>query len=183
MRLLLPLLLATLLSACTHTYYKEMKTSVDELSAMKTFMWENPNTDTGNSNEAVFDRAFEKSFTAQLHNKGYRSVTENPDFLVDYRISVVPSSITPTSISEEHGGWRIGENGEPVYEGWNRPEGRSELIERGLVILTITRTLDNAIVWQAGAARTVSYEDSKGTFEGHASSSAKRIGRDLPKAK
>lgn len=183
MRVLLSILLVTALTACSQTYYQEMQTSADEMSALKTFSWENT-ASLGNKNQDIFDKAFRESLSAHLQNKGYEEVASEPQLTVDYRISILPQEAVPAGDASHGVGWRLGDNGEPIYEGWNNPTGVSDIYQRGLIILTVSRASDNAIVWQAGTARVVNEETAdKNKLKTLASRFARHLASKLPKAK
>lgn len=184
MRLFSPLLLitflATCLSACNPVAYKEMQTSSTKLEGLKTFQWE-PIVASDSKNQDAFDEAFRAAITAQLHNKGYVSASDNADFTVDYRISMIPVE-DPAANDAPGLGWHLDEAGEPVYDGWEQPMGMVSLIQRGLVILTLTRNSDESIAWQAGASRKIETEESATTFKVHANKLAAKLGKEIPKA-
>lgn len=182
MRILISLMLMLGLAACSQTYYREMQTAADDMSALKTFSWENTAA-TGSETQDIFDKAFRESLSAHLQNKGYEEVSGNADMTVDYRISVIPAEAVPADDATAGIGWRLDETGEPVYEGWDHPTGMTELYQRGLLILTMTRASDKSIVWQAGIARVVDGEGDASQLKMHASRSARRLSRSLPSQK
>lgn len=182
MRLLISLLLMIGLTACSQTYYREMQTSADDMSALKTFSWEST-ASTGSKIQDTFDTAFRDSMGAHLQNKGYTEVGKDADMIVDYRISVIPSEAIPASDTTAGLGWRLDSAGQPIYEAWDRPAGMTELYQRGLLILTMTRSSDKSIVWQAGIARVVDGEGKVDKLKVHASRSARKLARSLPKQK
>ena len=105
----------------------------------------------------------------------------NADLTVDYRISMIP--VEDPAVNEAPGlGWHLDETGEPVYDGWEHPTGMDSLMQRGLVILTLTRNSDESIAWQAGASRKMETEESTSTFKSHANKLAHKLGREIPKA-
>jgi Domain of unknown function (DUF4136) len=180
MRLLISLFLIMGLSACSQTYYKEMQTAADDLSALKTFRWETT-ASSGSKIQDTFDQAFRESLGAHLQNKGYNEVGADADISVDYRISVIPAEAIPASDNTAGLGWRLDEAGQPIYEAWDHPAGMTELYQRGLLILTLTRNSDKAIVWQAGIARVIDGEGHIDQLKMHASRSARKLARSLPK--
>lgn len=184
MRLFSPLLLITFLaaclSACNPVAYKGMETSPTNLQGLKTFQWE-PVIASDSKNQDAFDQAFREAITAQLHNKGYVSATDNADLTVDYRISMIPVE-DPAANNSPGLGWHLDGAGEPVYDGWEQPAGMDSLMQRGLVILTLTRNSDEAIAWQAGASRKIEPEESESTFKAHANKLASKLGKEIPKA-
>jgi len=182
MRLLISLFLITCLSACSQTYYREMQTSADDMSALKTFGWETT-APSGSKMQDTFDSAFRESLSAHLQNKGYSETSGDADMSVDYRISVIPSEAIPASDNTAGMGWRLDDAGQPIYEAWDHPAGMTELYQRGLLILTFTRTSDKAIVWQAGIARVVDGEGQVDKLKMHASRSARQLARSLPAQK
>ncbi|MGH1371779.1 MAG: DUF4136 domain-containing protein [Cellvibrionaceae bacterium] len=182
MRLLISLVLMIGLSACSQTYYREMQTAADDMSALKTFSWETTAT-TGSKIQDTFDTAFRDSMSAHLQNKGYTEVGDNADMTVDYRISVIPAEAIPASDNTAGLGWRLDDAGQPIYEAWDHPAGMTELYQRGLLILTVTRSSDKSIVWQAGIARVVDGEGEIDKLKMHASRSARKLARSLPKQK
>ncbi|WP_439134616.1 DUF4136 domain-containing protein [Pseudomaricurvus sp.] len=184
MRLFSPLLfitfLAATLSACNPVAYKGMETSPAKLQGLKTFQWE-PVIASDSKNQDAFDQAFREAMTAHLHNKGYVSAKDNADLTVDYRISMIP--VEDPAVNNSPGlGWHLDETGEPVYDGWEHPTGMDSLMQRGLVILTLTRNSDESIAWQAGASRKIETEESASTFKSHASKLAAKLGKEIPKA-
>ncbi len=180
---LMSALLLGLLSACTNVTYQQMQTSAAELSALDSFRWENTSTSTDDT-ERAFYRAFEDSFAAQLHNKGYRTANEGEtaDFRVDYRISVVPQTLNQDALPGTSQQWELDETGEPVYTTGNQAAPINQLIQQGLLILTLTRNSDNSIVWQAGVSGKIDDNENMASFYSLAEHFAQRLGKELPRA-
>ncbi len=182
MRLFISLLLVLGLSACSQTQYREMQTATDDLAQLKTFSWETTAT-TGDEAMDAFDSAFRDSMSAHLQNKGYQEVADKADMKVDYRISIMPASAVPAGDTGNGIGWHLDDAGQPIYDGWNNNSGVNDFYQRGLVILTLSRSNDKKIVWQAAVARVVDGEGEVSQVKQHASRMSRRLGRSIPSAK
>lgn len=181
MRLFIALLLILGLSACSQTQYREMQTAPDDLTPLNTFSWETTAV-TGNTAMDAFDTAFRNSMSAYLQNKGYREVTDKADLKVDYRISIVPASAVPAGDTGNGIGWYLDDAGQPIYDGWNTNSGVSDFYQRGLIILTLSRSSDKKIVWQAAATRVVDGTGEITQVEQHANRMSRRLSRSIPSA-
>lgn len=182
MRLFISLLLVLGLSACSQTQYRQMQTSSDDLAKLKTFSWESTAT-TGDKAMDTFGSAFRDGMSAHLQNKGYQEVADKADMTVDYRISIMPASAVSAGDTGNGIGWHLDDAGQPIYDGWNSNSGVSDFYQRGLVILTLSRSSDKKIVWQAAVARVVDGEGDVTQVEQHASRMSRRLGRSIPNAK
>lgn len=144
-------LLITLV-ACTPIRYYEIKAASPELKNLNSFRWETPAlTAADGANAHEFDSKFRAAVAKGLKEKGYVAGGNNADLIVDYRISVV----TRPGIEEPAHGphWSQDETGNFYFTGWDEPQGTGNMLEHGVVTLSLRATQSKDLLWEGGVSK------------------------------
>lgn len=144
-------LLLTLV-ACTPIRYYEIQAASPALKNLNTYRWEAAAlTAADGANAYEFDSKFRATVESGLKDKGYVAATSNADLIVDYRISVV----TRPGIEEPAHGphWSQDEAGNFYFTGWEEPQGTGNMLEHGVVTLSLRATKSNDLLWEGGVSK------------------------------
>lgn len=144
-------LLLTLV-ACTPIRYYEIQAASPELKNLNTYRWEAPALAAGDgANAYKFDSNFRSAVESGLKEKGYVPATNDTDLIVDYRISVV----TRPGIEETTHGphWSQDETGNFYFTGWEEPQGTGNMLEHGVVTLSLRAAKSKDLLWEGGVSK------------------------------
>jgi len=143
--LLLLLGSCVLLAACNHASYQQDYKSGTDFSQLKTYSWRSTDVKlpgiSGEELQGLIDE--------QLQSKGYQKQQSGGDMLLDLEgfARVSKSSISGFGMSTGVG--LTTRNDTNVALGVGRVAGR--MADEGILVLDITRTADNALVWRGNA--------------------------------
>lgn len=174
--MVLALLLA--LTACTPIRYYEIKAPSPALQQLQTYRWEAPALAAADGNNAYkFDSAFRAAVEKGLQEKGYSPARE-ADLVVDYRISVVPRSGTEDTAYGPH--WSQDDSGNFYFVGWEDPQGTGNMLEHGVVTLSLSATASQELLWEGGVSRLLESGSDQVDIRKGASTAAQVLLQKLP---
>ncbi|AQT60086.1 DUF4136 domain-containing protein [Cellvibrio sp. PSBB023] len=145
-------LLSAILSSCSSIKYREMQAASPELKGLKTYHWERPALDAASgANAQQFDATFRAEIDKGMAIKGYVYSADNAQLLLDYRIAVV----TRPGIEEPNYGphWIRDDTGNFRFTGWEDPQGASNLLEHGIITISMRATRTEHLLWEGGASK------------------------------
>jgi hypothetical protein len=144
--------LAAMLSSCAPTKYHEMQAASPALKGLKTYHWERPALDiSSGANAQQFDARFRAEVDSGMAAKGYVYTAEKAQLLLDYRIAVV----SRPGVEEPNYGphWIRDDTGNFHFTGWEDPQGASNMLEHGIVTISMRSAQTEDLLWEGGASK------------------------------
>ena len=156
--------LSVVLSACSGVKIKQRVAASAALQASATYRWKSAPLQGGESTSGdgiEFDQNLRTAVDNILVLKGFNQVDEGADFVMDYRIAVVPEGVTaeqyrnPSAINES--GSMMGRI---EFNNWGNTQAASEFYQRGYVVLTAFDSAKPKIWWESVANKMIDEGDS-----------------------
>lgn len=156
--------LTAVLAACSSLKIKERVVASPELQSGVTYSWKGQalkaTSSTGNG-DVNFDSNLRQAVESVLAVKGYKQVTENADFTMDYRITVVPGEMTAEQYRNPGLTNQMGASGRIEFNDWGNTQAESEFYERGYLALTAFAPSKPVIWWESVASKILESGDSE----------------------
>ena len=147
------------LTACSGLKINERVAASNELQQTVTYSWKSePVHDTSSTggDGAHFDSSVRTAVASILSLKDYKYVSENADFIMDYRITVVPGEATAEQYRNTHIPYQSGAAmGRIEFNDWNNIQATSEFYERGYLALTAFAPSKPVIWWETIASKMI----------------------------
>ncbi|ACE86173.1 DUF4136 domain-containing protein [Cellvibrio japonicus] len=137
------LLLSIILVGCASPKYQQDSKSGAVLNDLHTYQWRSLDVEIAGANKAQIQQLLDE----QLLRQGYRLATDKPDMLLDLQAFSRVSQGGNTGIGIGIG-LPVGRHGS-VGLGTSQILGRNK--QEGVVVLDITRTDNNTLVWRGSA--------------------------------
>ena len=152
------------LTACSGLKMNERVLASNELHQAATYSWKSePVQDTSSTggDGAHFDSNVRTAVASVLSLKGYKYVSENADFIMDYRITVVPGEITAVQYRNTHiPSQSGGAMGRIEFNDWGNTQATNEFYERGYLALTAFAPNKPVIWWETIASKMIDEGES-----------------------
>lgn len=156
--------LAVFLSGCSGLKVNERVQASGELQQAVTYSWKSEplkdksSVDGGSTH---FDSNLRQAVASNLSVKGYKLVSENADFVMDYRITVVPGEMTAEQYRNPGVTNQIGALGRIEFNDWGNTQAESEFYQRGYLALTAFAPSKPTIWWESVASKMIDEGDSE----------------------
>tara|TARA_B110000116_G_C16797741_1_gene567958 strand:- start:2945 stop:3529 length:585 start_codon:yes stop_codon:yes gene_type:complete len=152
------------LTACSGLKMNERVAASNELQQAATYSWKSEvvhDTSSTGGDSAHFDSNVRNAVASVLSLKGYKYVSENADFIMDYRITVVPGEATAEQYRNTHIPYQSGAAmGRIEFNDWNNIQATNEFYERGYLALTAFAPSKPVIWWETIASKMIDDGDS-----------------------
>lgn len=167
------------LTSCTPIKYQEIQPAAAELKTLKTYRWQVPALPAKAGARAVeFDQAFRAATDADLARKGYTLSADKGEILVDYRISVVTRPGMDDTYYSPH--WTNDYRGNFNFTGWEDPQGTGDMLEHGVVTLSMRGAQSNNLLWEGGVSKLLRSDETEVNMTDAAKMAASALGKKIP---
>lgn len=140
---LLAIVATLVFSGCANVHYANDYKSGTDFNGLKTYNWRAVTVDIGGTDQALLERLADNQLTTQ----GFVRTQDKPDLLLDMQVFARQSKGGNSSIG-------IG-IGMPIGRSGSVGLGTSQLLNKGkqegVVLIDITRTSDNTLIWRGSA--------------------------------
>jgi Domain of unknown function (DUF4136) len=167
------------LISCTPIKYHEIQPAAAELKTLKTYRWAVPALTSKAGTRAVeFDSTFRAATEADLAKKGYMLNIDKAEILVDYRISVVTRPGMEDTYYSPH--WTSDNRGTFTFTGWQDPQGTGDMLEHGVVTLSMRATKTDSLLWEGGVSKLLRSDESEVNMAEAAKMAANALAKKIP---
>lgn len=148
------------LTSCTPIKYHEIQPAVVELKTLKTYRWVDPAlTSKAGARAVEFDSTFRAATEADLAKKGYILSADKAEILLDYRISVLTRPGMENTYYSPH--WTSDNRGTFTFTGWQDPQGTGDMLEHGVVTLSMRAVKTSNLLWEGGVSKLLRRDESE----------------------
>jgi len=176
--LLIPLLVT--LSSCTPVKYYEIKPAAAELKSLKYYRWDMPVlTKQAGARAVEFDTTFRGLIEADMEKKGYLYDIDKAEISLDYRISVLTRPGMDTPNYSPH--WTSDNRGTFTFTGWQDPQGTGDMLEHGVITLSMRSIKTTNLLWEAGVSKLLRKDESEVDVGEAAKLAANALTKKVPK--
>lgn len=153
-----------LMTACSSLKINERIVATPELQRSVTYSWKGKALSSKSSvtkSDVNFDSNLRRAVDSVLAVKGYKLVSKNADFTMDYRITVVPGEMTAEQYRNPGIINQVGPSGRIEFNQWGNVQAESEFYQRGYLALTAFAPAKPAIWWESIASKILESGDSE----------------------
>lgn len=167
------------LTSCTPIKYHEIQPAAAELKTLKTYRWEVPALTSKAGTRAVeFDSTFRAATEADLAKKGYVLSADKAEILLDYRISVLTRPGMEDTYYSPH--WTSDNRGTFTFTGWQDPQGTGDMLEHGVVTLSMRAVKTSNLLWEGGVSKLLRRDESEVDMTVAAKMAANALTKKVP---
>jgi hypothetical protein len=167
------------LTSCTPITYHEIQPAAAELKTLKTYRWAVPAlTSKAGARAVEFDSTFRAATEADLAKKGYSPSTDRAEILVDYHISVVTRPGMDDTYYSPH--WTSDNRGAFRFTGWEDPQGTGDMLEHGVVTLSLRSAKTSDLLWEGGVSQLLRSGENKINMTEAAKIAANALAKKVP---
>ena len=178
-KLLSLFLIAALFAGCTPIKYQQIQPVAAELKGLKFYRWEVPPMTAKAGQRAVeFDSSFRSATEADLAKKGYVLAADKAEILLDYRISVAVQPDERDTYYSPH--WTSDNRGTFSFTGWENPQGTRDMLERGIVTLSMRSVKTGNLLWEGGVSKLLRSDISEVDMTGAGKLAAAALVNKVP---
>lgn len=168
-----------LVAGCTPIKYHQIQPAAAELSGLKYYRWEVPPMTSKAGQRAVeFDSSFRSATEADLAKKGYVLAADKAEILLDYRISVATQPDVGDTYYSPH--WTSDNRGSFVFTGWENPQGTGDMLEHGIVTLSLRSVKSGNLLWEGGVSKLLRSDVSEVDMTGAGKAAAAALTQKVP---
>lgn len=167
------------LTSCTPIKYHEIQPAAAELKTLKTYRWAvAPLSSKAGARAVEFDSTFRAATDADLAQKGYSLSVDKGEILVDYRISVVTRPGMDDTYYSPH--WTSDNRGTYSFTGWEDPKGTGDMLEQGVVTLSMRAAASKNLLWEGGVTKLLRSDESEVNMTEAAKMAASALTKKIP---
>lgn len=173
------LALVAVFIGCTPIKYHQIQPVSAEHQGLKYYRWEVPPMTAKAGQRAVdFDSSFRSATDADLAKKGYVLAADKAEILLDYRISVATQPDIGDTYYAPH--WTSDNRGSFVFTGWENPQGTGDMLEHGVVTLSMRAVKTGNLLWEGGVTKLLRSDVSEVDMKGAGKMAAEALTRKAP---
>lgn len=171
--------LIVLVAGCTSIKYHQIQPVAAELKGLKYYRWEVPPMTANAGQRAVeFDTSFRSATEADLAQKGYVLAVDKAEILLDYRISVATQPDVGDTYYSPH--WTRDNRGTFSFTGWENPQGTGDMLEHGIVTLSMRAVKSGNLLWEGGVSKLLRSDVSEVDMKDAGKVAASALTRKVP---
>jgi HSP90 family molecular chaperone len=103
---------------------------------------------------------------------------DKAEILVDYRISVVTRPGMEDTYYSPH--WTSDNRGTFTFTGWQDPQGTGDMLEHGVVTLSMRATKTDSLLWEGGVSKLLRSDESEVNMAEAAKMAANALAKKIP---